>query len=374
METAPEMSLSHACGQLLIGGFDGLTLPPQAAAALEGGRLGGVVLFRRNVDTLPQLVALTGSIHAAAAPLPPWVAVDQEGGPVRRITEAVGATPIPSMRRLGQTYDLDLVAKLSEVIASELSVLGFNLNFAPVLDVDTNPQNPIIAARAFSSDPDQVARMAGAFFVGHLIAGVAACGKHFPGHGDTSVDSHAQLPVLMHSLERLEAVEWAPFRRLIAGGLDMVMAGHLLLPALDAVSPATLSEAVLTGILRERLKFEGVIISDDLEMAAVADRYAIEEMVTQGLRAGLDVCLICRRPALWEAAHRQLLRLGEASQEDRDRILRAAARVRRAKAATFDLGCRWRPGDWASVVGCDAHRAVVAQVEAAADEATARLS
>jgi beta-N-acetylhexosaminidase len=353
-----------ACGQLIIGGFEGVTAPPEVLDALRTERLGGVVLFRRNIESLPQVVALNASLHEAAAS-PPWVAVDQEGGPVRRLTEAIGATAIPAMRLLGRAGSLDLAARLSEVIATELGALGFNLNFAPVLDVDTNPRNPIIGARAFGADPAHVARMAGAFFVGHLIGGVVACGKHFPGHGDTVADSHVELPVLMHSLERLEAVEWAPFRHLIAGGLDMIMAGHLLLPALDAVSPATLSEATLQGALRGRLGFDGVIVSDDLEMAAVASRYTIEEMVTLGLRAGLDVFLICKRPSLWCAAYEQLLRLAMASSDDRDRVLRAAARVRKAKAAA--LGSHpWRPQGWASIVGCDAHRAVVAAVEAAA--------
>lgn len=356
-------SLPLAAGQLLIGGFHGHVLPSEVHDALHEGRLGGVVLFRRNIESLTQLVDLNASIHAAARPLPPWVAVDQEGGPVRRITEALGATAIPAMRVLGQTHNPDLVAQVSEVIATELQALGFNLNFAPVLDVDTNPQNPIIGARAFSDDPEQVARMAGAFLVGHLIAGVASCGKHFPGHGDTATDSHHRLPVLMHSLERLEAVELLPFKRLIAGGLSMIMTGHLLLPALDAVLPATLSSAVITGLLREHLGFEGVIISDDLEMAAIAAHHDIQEVVTLGLRAGLDQFLICSRPDLWLAAHAHLVHLGTQNPSDLALILRAAERVCVAKSNHFDLTSRWRPSpSWLQSVGSPEHIAVLSKL------------
>ncbi len=355
--------LEQAIGQLLCVGFQGTdTLPDAVSEALAAGQIGGVILFRRNVESPDQVAKLNAQIHDAAshAVVAPFVAVDQEGGRVARLREPL--TLIPPMRVLGDTNDTKLVSAVSEVMATEVSALGFNLNFAPVLDVDTNPDNPVIGDRAFSSDPDVVARMGGAFLLGHLTSGVVSCGKHFPGHGDTDTDSHLELPVLPHDGERLEKVELVPFQRLMANGIPMLMTAHIQVPALDTVHPATLSHAVMTRLLRDELGYDGVVVTDDLEMKAVADRYSVEEMVELGLRAGVDLFLICHTEALWQRAFAHLCELAK-NDLDRSRIFESANRIMRLKDEYLASWPRpWSPGDYDSVLGCLEHKNTLARV------------
>ncbi|MFP4601089.1 MAG: beta-N-acetylhexosaminidase [Persicimonas sp.] len=358
--------IHEAAGQLLVVGFEGATEePPEAIAqALGDGTIGGVILFRRNVDTVEQVCALNERVHSLAADAPeaPFVAVDQEGGRVVRLKEPL--TPIPPMRAVGDSRDQRLISEVSEVIATEVGALGFNLNFAPVLDVDTNPLNPIIGDRAFGSTPESVSSAAGAFLLGHHTAGVLPCGKHFPGHGDTLLDSHLELPTLKHDMSRLDRVELEPFRRAISADIPMLMTAHMLLPALDAEHPTTLSKAVIDDLLREQMGYDGVVITDDLEMQAVAERYEIEEMVELGLRAGVDIFLICHTEEKWQRAHEKLVEMAESSDEDLERLLRAAGRVRRLKRTM--LGNRRRPwrryDNWRALLGCEEHRAIMDRV------------
>lgn len=356
-------TLRRAAGQMLCIGFAGKDdLPLDVATALSQGTIGGVILFRRNVESPAQVARLNAQVHDAArsAIAPPFVAVDQEGGRVARLREPL--TLIPPMRDIGNTRDTALVTDISEMMAAEISALGFNVNFAPVLDVDTNPDNPVIGDRAFSNDPDVVARMGGAFVLGHTTAGVIPCGKHFPGHGDTDTDSHLELPVIHHGEQRFEAVELVPFRKLIALKVPMLMTAHILVPALDTVHPATLSHAVMTRLLRDELGYDGVVVSDDLEMKAVADRYEVEEMVELGLRAGVDLFLICHTQALWERAYAHLVALGD-NPHDRARIIQSANRVMKLKDDFLASWPRpWTPGDFEEVLGSSKHRALVQRV------------
>jgi beta-N-acetylhexosaminidase len=359
-------ALRRLIGQLLVVGFDGSgDEPPEAVArALSDGHIGGVILFRRNIESVDQVSALNSRIHqlGAASPAAPFVAVDQEGGRVVRLKDPL--TPIPPMRALGDMADARLTADVSEVIATEIGALGFNLNFSPVLDVDTNPLNPIIGDRAFADDPAAVARTAGAFLLGHHIAGVIPCGKHFPGHGDTLLDSHKAMPVLEHDLERLDRFELEPFRRMVDAEIPMLMTAHMMVPALDAEHPSTLSKPTIRGLLRDRLGYGGVVITDDLEMRAVADRYAIDEMVELGLRAGIDIFLICRTQAKWQRAHERLFELARANFDDLVRVQRAAERVVSLKRGL--LGNRRRPWaphpGWRDLLGSPEHRATMARV------------
>jgi len=334
---ATDEELHLAAGQMLLVGFHGVEEPPDTIrAALSTGTVGGVILFRRNVEPgeegllkLARLNALLGACHPPDGP-PPFIAVDQEGGRVMRVRD--GVTPLPPMGRVGATGDRELVARVGEVIASEIATLGFNLNFAPVLDVFTNPENTVIGDRAFGSDPHSVAELAGALTVGHYVAGVVPCGKHFPGHGDTIADSHHELPVVLHGPERLEAVELIPFARAVGAGIPMIMTAHILVPALDALHPMTFSEVGLKQLLRTEMGYDGVVITDDLEMNAVAERYTIEEMVELGIRAGIDIFLICHTEELWKRAYAHIIALGSRDDTLRARILRSAERVRRVKA------------------------------------------
>lgn len=375
LENPTDEELRALVGQLLIVGFDGNDEepPPAVAAALESAEVGGVILFRRNVDTVEQVSALNQRIHQLAkdAPAPPFVSLDQEGGRVVRIKEPL--TPIPPMRALGEMRDARLTADVSEVVATEVSALGFNLNFAPVLDVDTNPKNPIIGDRAFASDPADVARTAGAFLLGHHVAGVIPCGKHFPGHGDTLLDSHKDLPVIEHKMERLNSIELLPFKQMIEADIPMLMTAHILVPEIDPEHPATLSRAAIRELLRDKLGYDGVVITDDLEMSAVAERYSIEEMVELGLRAGVDIFLICRTEERWKRAHAHLFKLAKENFDDLIRVQRAAERVLDLKRNLLGNQRRpWAPySGWREVLGAKKHREIMGRIGKKAEPALA---
>ena len=286
-------------GQLLFAGFAGTTLPDDLAALIGAGRLGGVVLFARNVESPAQLRALVAELHARApASTPLCVAIDQEGGRVQRLRAPW--TEWPPMRRVGERGVPADTQALAGALGRELADLGIDLDFAPVVDVDSNPANPVIGDRSFSRDPEEVARHAVAFTRALQDAGVAACAKHFPGHGDTSVDSHLDLPRIEHARERLERVELVPFRAVAAAGVASMMTAHVLLPSLDAQRPATLSPAAL-ALLREGLAYDGLVFSDDLEMRAIADRFAPGDVVEAALAAGVDALLVCSQAGMRDA-------------------------------------------------------------------------
>lgn len=278
-------------GQLLFAGFKGTELPRELAKLLAQGRIGGVILFARNIVDPPQVRALTAALHAAAPPeAPVLLAIDQEGGRVQRLRAPW--TEWPPMRLLGERDEPETTAAVAGALARELSDLGIGLDFAPVVDVDTNPQNPVIGDRSFARDPARVARHAAAFITAMQGAGVAACAKHFPGHGDTLSDSHLELPRLEHDLDRLREVELPPFRAAVAAGVASVMTAHVLFPRLDRARPATLAPDVM-ALLREELGFDGVVFSDDLEMKAVADHFQPAPLVRGSLEAGCDALLVC---------------------------------------------------------------------------------
>jgi beta-N-acetylhexosaminidase len=293
------MDLETAAARLLTVGFHGKALTPELERLLARG-VGGVILFSRNVGSPREVLELTRALKARAG-RPLVVSIDQEGGKVARLRE--GFTPLPPFRALGETGDPTLAREYGRAIGRELAAVGVDLDFAPVLDVDTNPENPVIGARSLGADPQLVAELGVAFAAGLVEAGVAACGKHFPGHGDTRTDSHRELPRLTHSLSRLEAVELVPFAAAAAARIPAIMTAHVVFEALDAKLPATMSPAVLHALLRERLGYDGVVFSDDLEMQAIADHFAIEDVMIQGLAAGVDSFLACHTA---ELAHRAI--------------------------------------------------------------------
>lgn len=352
-----DRQLLEDAGQMLLVGFHGTELPPDLRDRLQRGQVGGVVHFSRNLVDLDQVCALNGAIlDAVAAPLPPpFIALDQEGGRVQRLREPL--TRIPPMALVGDAADADLAARIGEVIGAELEALGFNLDFAPCADLRTNPQNNVIGDRSFGADPAQVARLAGAVAAGLTISGIIPCFKHFPGHGDTFADSHEQLPTVAHDIETLRRREIDVFARLLRTAAPMVMTAHLLIPAIDTHHPITLSEQGISQLLRRTLRYGGVVISDDLEMAAIADHHTPEEIATRGLRAGLDILLFCHSADRQQVAFETLVRLGEANPADRERIAMAAGRIRFLKQSYLRPWARpERPADH---VGTPEHRAVV---------------
>ena len=271
--------LAAAC---LLPSFPGTTAPEWVLRRLEQG-LGGITLFADNIGDAEQLAALTGSLRSAGAGL---LAIDEEGGDVTRLEAACGSS-FPGNLALGRVDDASLTAAVAAAIAGELAAAGINLNLAPVADVNTNPENPVIGVRSFGADPEPVARHVAAFVEGTQRQGVAACAKHFPGHGDTSVDSHVALPVADGDLE----AALLPFRAAIAAGVKAVMTAHVVVPELDE-QPATLSRRVLNGVLRDELGFDGLVVTDALEMRAICAGIGVPEAAVRALAAGADaLCL-----------------------------------------------------------------------------------
>jgi beta-N-acetylhexosaminidase len=279
-----------SCLSLVVLGFDGHELPTEVADLLSRG-LGGVALFKRNLRDVEQVRDLCRAIRVAAGTcLPPIISIDQEGGRVQRLRGLI--QDYPAMGEVGAAGH-DHAQRIGARIGRDLADLGFNVDFAPVLDVDSNPDNPIIGDRSFSADSGIVSACGTAFLRGLDETGVTGCGKHFPGHGDASADSHLDLPVIAAERAIIEQRELVPFRAAIDSGIRLVMTAHCLFPALDPVHPATLSHSIITGILRDRMGYQRCVITDDLGMKAIADRYSTHDVLRLGLQAGVDLFLHC---------------------------------------------------------------------------------
>ena len=333
MPMTTELPLSVMCGQLIVGGFVGTAPSSTFREALRRGERGGAILFRRNLlGTLQDVASLCRELAAATpADLPPSIAIDQEGGRVTRLGPPM--LKLPPMRAFGVRGDEDLVHRAASLLGAQLAALGFTMDFAPVLDVDTCSVNPIIGDRSFSSEATRVMQLGAAYASGLQAGGVLACGKHFPGHGDTTVDSHLDLPVVDQPLSRLSAVELVPFRSLRASTCAAFMTAHVVYPALDPHEPATLSRRIAHDLLREELGYDGLLVSDDLEMKAVADRMPIEESAVKAIRAGCDVLLVCSNEELQDRAHAALVQEAERDPSFRHRAEQAAQRGLMARRA-----------------------------------------
>jgi beta-N-acetylhexosaminidase len=357
-----QLPLSVICGQLLVCGFYGTVAPPSLTNAMKGGLRGGVILFRRNLThDLEAVAELNRSLaDACASDLPPLIGVDQEGGRVARLGPPV--LTVPPMLVLARSGGLELAGRVARAQARELSALGFTMNFAPVLDVNTCEKNPIIGDRAFSSDAREVVRYGAAYVRGLQDGGVLACGKHFPGHGDTAKDSHLELPVVTHGRARLDECELLPFRAAIGAGVAALMSAHVEYPALDKGVPATMSRAICASLLRRELAFDGVLLSDDLEMKAIADRYSIEEAAVEAIWAGCDGLLVCSDEERQARAHEALVRRAETDARFRDRCAEAAARMIRIRRLVPPRPAK--AGALAAVVGGPESAAVARELSA----------
>lgn len=296
--TTPAGHLPALAAAVLQPGFVGTTPPPWVCRWLGEG-LGAVVLFARNVVDPAQVAALTATLRAERPDV--IVAIDEEAGDVTRLESVHGSTR-PGNFALGAVDDPELTEAVARDLGVELAAAGVTLNYAPDADVNSNPDNPVIGVRSFGADPALVARHTAAWVRGLQAGGVAACAKHFPGHGDTRVDSHHDLPRITADRDRLDACELAPFRAAVAAGVQAVMTGHLLVPALDPQLPATLSQRILGGLLRDEMGFSGVVVTDAIEMRAVADRYGFAGATVRALAAGADAICIGGERADEEAA------------------------------------------------------------------------
>jgi beta-N-acetylhexosaminidase len=318
----------------LLFGFEGKTVPLRLSRWLREGTVAGVVLFSRNVETPRQVRDLCREIRSVAgrgrpAPL---IAIDQEGGRVQRLTEP-GFTRFPPARCYSTLccHAERAAEAVAEAIAEELRAVGMDINFAPVLDVDSNPENPVIGDRALSNDPSLSARLGVSFFRGTLSRGVIPVGKHFPGHGATDADSHETLPVVRSAGKTLLSRDLHPFRRAIRAGIPALMTAHVLYPALDKEFPATLSEKILGSLLRRQLRFRGVVFSDALEMKAITGRFGVGDAAVRAVSAGCDVVMVCRGEKAQEEAVEAIARAHADDREFRKSVSASTRRVSRLR-------------------------------------------
>ncbi|MCU1544249.1 MAG: beta-N-acetylhexosaminidase [Microbacteriaceae bacterium] len=277
-----------AASAVLLPGFVGTTLPGWLEARLRAG-LAGVCLFGDNVASRDELRALTAAITTANPDA--LIAIDEEGGDVSRLYQRTGS-PFPGNALLGHIDDAAYTSSVATAVARELRDVGVNLNFAPDVDINSNPDNPVIGVRSFGDDASLVARHSAAWVAAHEAAGVAVSAKHFPGHGDTAQDSHLALPVVDLPLHALRARELLPFEAAIAAGASSIMSSHIMLPQLDAVNPATFSSGILGGLLRDELGFTGVIVTDALDMVGASGEIGIPEAAVRAIAAGCDLLCI----------------------------------------------------------------------------------
>ena len=287
------MTFEEKVGQLLFVGFGGTEMDDTIAGFFKQKKPGGAAFFSRNIKKLPQTLKLIRDVQALApAGIPLFVSVDQEGANVVRLQKY--ATVIPSNMAIGATRSEQLAFEAGKALGKDLHLMGFNMNLAPVLDVASNPQNPVIGIRAFSGNADLVAQMGSAYVAGLQSEGVSAVAKHFPGHGDTKTDSHFETPILNHDRERLNKVELKPFKMVADNGIDAMMTAHIVLPQIAEKSdlPATISKNLLTGIVRKEWGYEGLVVTDGLEMHGIVSRYGSGEAAVRAIEAGADMVLI----------------------------------------------------------------------------------
>src|SRR3989338_5290484 len=330
--------INKKLGQMLMIGFHWTAISDELREMITDYGIGGVILFSRNIESTSQVKDLCNSLQKLSIKnnkKPLLIAIDQGGGRVFRLKPPF--RQYPSYGELGRTGSEDAVRSNALLMADELIEIGVNMNMAPVLDVNTNPKNPIIGDRSFSSDPDIVSLLGSCVIKAFHDKGIIAVGKHFPGHGDTLSDSHLELPVVNHNIERLEDIELKPFIHAFKNGLRAVMTAHVLYPALDADYPATLSERIIKNILRKKYRFDGVVITDDLEMKAISNRYTDEDAGILSVRAGGNILLICHSHDKQLRIFDYLLKAVESGEIKEERIEESFSRIMKLKKEAIRL-------------------------------------
>jgi beta-N-acetylhexosaminidase len=300
------MSLAQKVGQMLLAGLEGTTVDKSAKRMISEDHVGGVILFKDNLGGIARSVNLTNGLKKANAgnPAPLFMSVDQEGGRVSRLPKEFLSMPANAV--VGKTKDAGLAEQMGGLIAKQLKLLGFNVDFAPVLDVNSNPKNPVIGDRSFGSTATVVTDMGVAELKGIRGGGIIPVVKHFPGHGDTAVDSHLDLPVVQKTAAQLERMEWVPFKAAIDSDTEAVMVAHILFPEIDPDAPASFSKVIIGDHLRGKLGYDGVVITDDLTMGAIAKNYGIAEAAVRSVEAGSDILLVAHG---YDTAHEVFMAL-----------------------------------------------------------------
>ena len=287
------MMLDEKIGQLITVGIDGYSLDDNAKDLIQSKKVGGIILFKNNVNDSNQLLQLINSIKETNSTnkIPIFISVDEEGGRVNRFPKEIKA--LPSNKIVGNKNDSNLAYDIGKDIGYALSSFGYNMDFAPVLDINSNPNNTVIGDRAFSSDKNIVANLGANEIKGFKSSNVICVAKHFPGHGDTDTDSHYLLPIINKTIEQLQELEFVPFKKAIEEKVPAIMVSHILLPNVDNTNPASMSKVIITDILRKDLKFDGVVVSDDMTMGAITNDYDISEACIKAINAGTDLLLVC---------------------------------------------------------------------------------
>jgi len=293
IEQISKMSIDEKIGQMIVVGIEGYDVNDNTKSLLEKSKVGGVILFSNNVQDASQLLNLLNSLKKVNVQnkIPLFLSVDEEGGRVTRMPKEF--KKFPTNKAIGKINDETLSYKIGSTIACEIGSFGFNMDFAPVLDVNSNPNNPVIGNRSFGSNVNIVSRLGIQTMKGIQSLNIIPVVKHFPGHGDTSVDSHMGLPTVNNDLERLKSFELIPFADAIKNNADAIMIAHILLPKIDSKNPSSLSKIIITDILRKDLNFDGVIITDDMTMGAIVKNYNISEAAIKSVKAGTDIVLVC---------------------------------------------------------------------------------
>ncbi len=292
-EKIKSMTMEEKIGQLFILGFEGKDIEEETKHLIEDFKIGGLILFSRNIEDSNQIIQLINNLKDLNKnnKIPLFISIDEEGGNVSRLPKEF--KKLPQAKKIGDTRDIDLSFKFGELLGLRLKSLGFNLNYAPVMDINSNPKNPVIGNRAFGNNPEVVTSYGIPVMKGIQSMGIISGIKHFPGHGDTDVDSHINLPVINKSLEEIRDFELIPFKKSIEEDGDMIMIAHILFPNIDKEYPSTRSKDIITYLLRKEMGFEGVIISDDLTMGAIIENYTLEGATLKFLQSGGDIALIC---------------------------------------------------------------------------------
>ncbi|MGO4538516.1 beta-N-acetylhexosaminidase [Paenibacillus sp. 2TAB19] len=291
-EQIDEMTLNEKIGQMIIIGLEGTKADKEAIKMIKENKIGGFILFKDNMSSADQIISLLNALKSEneSNKVPLWLSVDQEGGKVNRLPKSFVA--IPTAKSIGAADNDSYTQAVSQATGLALKSLGFNMDFAPVLDINSNPNNPVIGSRSFGSNADSVIRHGIGTMEGLRSNQIAAVVKHFPGHGDTSVDSHLELPVVGKSLSELEQFELLPFKEAIAHDADAVMVAHLLIPSIDDTNPASLSKEIITDLLRDELGYDGVVMTDDMTMGGIINHHDIGEAAVRSIQAGTDIVLV----------------------------------------------------------------------------------
>lgn len=353
-------SLRDRIGQMIMVGLIGEELSQEEKSLLRDYPFGGFILFSHNLKEPKQILSLCRSLWGTGNGDPPFIAIDQEGGRVHRLPAAF--THFPPAALLGRTGNPDLAYRFGLAAARELLAVGINLNFAPVLDVHSNPNNPVIGDRSLGPDPKQVTTLGWSVIEGLRDGGTIPCGKHFPGHGDTAQDSHLELPVVEKHVTSLQTVELPPFVHACRNQVESLMTAHVLYPALDSTYPATLSHAIIGKLLRQGLGYQGVVFGDDLGMSAVSKNYPLTEAVSRGVHAGVDVLLFCHERERAIKAFELLWQAAEKKEQTKTRVEESYQRIKKLKQLYLKSFAGVDEGLLTQHIGITSHQKLAADI------------